>query len=88
MRDEDPTSRTRGGREQPTRSNRRSKRDTASRMGARRWAIASLYHDPEEYGIPTVPEWTVRRTDTGVAFAESEGTEPFISAESPVRVRR
>ncbi len=88
MRDEDAASRTRGDREQPTRSNRRSKRDTASRMGARRWAIASLYHDPEEYGIPTVPEWTVFRTDAGLAFAETEGAEPFISAESPMRVRR
>jgi hypothetical protein len=57
-------------------------------MSARRWAIASLYHDPEEYGIPEVPEWTVYRTDTGLAFAETEGAEPFISAESPVRVRR
>jgi hypothetical protein len=57
-------------------------------MRARRWCVAYLYHDPEEYGVPALPEWSVTRTEDGLAFSESDDREPFIRAENPMRVRR
>jgi hypothetical protein len=58
-------------------------------MAARTWAIAYLYHEPVEYGIPELPEWTVRRTEeNGLTLAEDGETAPFISAGDPMRVRR
>ena len=59
-----------------------------SAMRARQWAIASCYRDPSAYGIPTLPEWAVRREAGGVAFAADEDAEPFIAARNPVSVRR
>lgn len=61
---------------------------TTSGMGARVWAIAYRYRDPSDYGIPTLPEWTVNRTENGgVAFHATSG-EPFIRADRPVSIRR
>ncbi|MFB6224675.1 MAG: hypothetical protein ABEH86_13515 [Haloarcula sp.] len=58
-------------------------------MCARTWVVASQYYDPTDYGIPELPEWTVSRPhEAGVAFAETSGAEPFISARQPMRVRR
>jgi len=57
-------------------------------MRARRWAIASCYRDPSAYGVPTLPEWTVRRDSEGLAFAAADDAEPFIAARNPVDVRR
>lgn len=58
-------------------------------MRARTWAIAYCYSDPAEYGIPELPEWTVSQSESnGLSFAEDDVSEPFISAEHPVRVRR
>jgi len=60
-----------------------------SQMRARTWTIAAQYADPVEYGIPTLPDWTVYTLDSrGMALAESDGTEPFIRAEQPMTVRR
>lgn len=58
-------------------------------MRARTWVIAANYSEPEDYGIPALPEWTVVRGEpSGIAFAEGSDAEPFIRAERPVRVRR
>lgn len=60
-----------------------------SRMRARRWVIAYRFSVPADYDIPELPSWTVSRTDSnGLSFARDHETEPFISAEQPVRVRR
>jgi hypothetical protein len=59
-----------------------------SAMLARRWAIASCYRDPSAYGVPSLPDWAVRRDSDGLAFAAAEGGEPFIAARNPVSVRR
>lgn len=59
-----------------------------SGMHARTWAIVYRYYDPADYDIPPLPNWTVGRTDRGgISFAE-RGSDSFISAEQPVRVRR
>ena len=56
-------------------------------MRAREWAIVGAAREPEEHGIPELPAWRVSRNDDGgIAFADAG--EPFILAESPVRVRR
>lgn len=57
-------------------------------MRARTWTVAYRYYAPEDYGIPTLPDWHVRREDRGMALAETEAAKPFIRAERPVRVRR
>jgi hypothetical protein len=58
-------------------------------MRTRRWVIAHHYRDPADYGVPELPEWTVRRTECdGISLAEDDDSEPFISADRPVRVRR
>ena len=57
-------------------------------MRARQWAIASCYRDPSAYGVPRLPDWSVRRDSDGLAFAAAEGREPFIAARNPVHVRR
>ncbi len=60
----------------------------SSGMHARTWAIVYRYYDPADYDIPPLPDWTVGRTDRGgISFAE-RGSDSFISAERPVRVRR
>ena len=57
-------------------------------MRAREWALVDLASDPAEYGIPPLPDWHVSRDEHGgIAFA-ADDSEPFIAAESPVRVRR
>jgi hypothetical protein len=88
MSEEHPTQ---SGEEASERSTltRPSERPDWSRMRARTWVIAYCYADPAEYGIPKLPEWNVSRTDSsGLSFAEDDESEPFISAEQPVRVRR
>lgn len=68
---------------------RPSERSGNARMGARTWMIAYLYGAPADYGIVPLPEWTVRRTEErGLSFAEDDESEPFISAQHPMRVRR
>jgi hypothetical protein len=58
-------------------------------MRAREWAIVGAAREPEEHGIPELPAWRVSRDDDGgIAFADADADEPFILAESPVRVRR
>jgi hypothetical protein len=58
-------------------------------MRARTWVIAAHYNDPEDYGIPTVPTWTVSRTDNrGIALAANAHADPFIRAEQPMKIRR
>lgn len=57
-------------------------------MRARTWTVAYRYYAPEDYGIPTLPDWHVRREGAGMALAEDEDREPFVRAERPVRVRR
>lgn len=60
-----------------------------SRMQARKWAIAYQYAAPADYGIPELPSWTACRSESnGLSFARDDETDPFISAEHPVRVRR
>jgi hypothetical protein len=58
-------------------------------MRAREWAVVDAACEPAEYGIPELPTWRVSRDDDGgLAFAAEGDDEPFIAAESPVRVRR
>lgn len=58
-------------------------------MRARTWVIATQYNEPEDYGIPTLPEWSVlRRNGSGIAFAEHDDADPFIRADQPMMVRR
>lgn len=57
-------------------------------MRAREWTIAGCYRDPEDYGVPTLPELNVQRLDCGgIAFVDEDG-EGFIAAENPMKVRR
>jgi hypothetical protein len=56
-------------------------------MRARRWCIAATFHDPADYDIPELPDWTVYRDEDGT-LALGEGGERLLSAGSPVRVRR
>ena len=56
-------------------------------MRARRWCIAATFHDPADYGIPELPDWTVYRDEDGT-LAFGERGERFLSAGNPVRVRR
>jgi hypothetical protein len=56
---------------------------------AREWAIVDAVCEPAEYGIPELPTWRISRDDDGgLAFVAEGDDEPFIAAESPVRVRR
>jgi hypothetical protein len=57
-------------------------------MRAREWAIVGATGDPAAYGIPDLPTWRVHRDADGIAFVADDDDEPFILAESPVRVRR
>lgn len=56
-------------------------------MRARRWCIAATFRDPVDYDVPELPDWTVYRDEDGT-LAFGERGERFISAGSPVRVRR
>lgn len=56
------------------------------RMRARRWVIAARFRRPADYDVPPLPEWTARREDGRLAFAEDGSV--FISAAEPVPVRR
>lgn len=57
-------------------------------MRARTWTVAYRYYAPEDYGIPTLPDWHVRREGGGMALVEDGNGAPFIRAERPMRVRR
>jgi hypothetical protein len=62
---------------------------SGSRMCARTWAIAHRFREPADYGVPELPDWTVRRTEGGgLALARDAESEPFVSAADPVTVRR
>jgi hypothetical protein len=65
-----------------------SRRGTRASMRARAWTVAYRYADPEDYGIPALPDWRVVRDDDGLALAEEGESDPFIRAERPMRVRR
>jgi hypothetical protein len=55
-------------------------------MRAREWTIADCYGTPEDYGVPALPCWDVRRLDCGgIAFVDGEA---FVAAENPMKVRR
>lgn len=70
-------------------SDRPSRRDGGASMRARRWTIADNYYEPVDYDIPELPRWTVaQKRSSRLSFAEDDESEPFISAEHPVRVRR
>lgn len=70
-------------------SNSSTTKDSASGMLARTWVIAARYNDPADYGIPTLPTWTVSRMDDGgIALAANPDADPFIRAEQPVAIRR
>lgn len=56
-------------------------------MRARRWCIAATFREPSDYDVPELPDWTVYRDEDGT-LAFGEGGERFLSAGSPVRVRR
>ncbi|WP_336327338.1 hypothetical protein [Halovenus sp. HT40] len=58
-----------------------------SAMHARTWAIAAA-REPAAYGIPELPDWRLLDVTPGMALAEEDQTEPFISAEQPMTVRR
>lgn len=56
-------------------------------MRAREWTIAGCYRDPEDYGVPTLPDLDVQRLDCGgIAFVDDG--ESYIAAENPMKVRR
>ncbi|GAB3420103.1 hypothetical protein GCM10027435_22360 [Haloparvum alkalitolerans] len=58
-------------------------------MRAREWAIAGAYGDPADYDLPDLPALHAIRTDCGgLALAAADDEEPFIVAETPMRVRR
>ncbi|RMB24085.1 hypothetical protein [Haloplanus aerogenes] len=58
-------------------------------MRARTWTVATSYCEPADDDIPELPIWAVTRpTNGGLAFAGSDGEEPFIRAERPMQVRR
>jgi hypothetical protein len=58
-------------------------------MHTRSWVIAYQYGDPTDYGVPALPEWSVRRTCAGgLALAEDDASEPFIRADTTMKVRR
>jgi hypothetical protein len=58
-------------------------------MRSRAWVIAARYGEPKEYGIPTLPAWTVRRRDSGgIEFAAGDDADPFIRSARPMTVRR
>lgn len=57
-------------------------------MRAREWTIAGCYRDPEDYGVPTLPCWGVRRLDCGGIAFTGDDDEEFIAAENPMKVRR
>jgi len=46
-------------------------------MRAREWTIASLYGDPEDYGIPSVP-----------INVDEQTNEKFMTAENTVKMKR
>ena len=64
-----------------------SGRSDGGAMRARRWCIAATFNDPADYGIPELPDWTVYRDEDGT-LALGEAGDRFLSAGSPVRVRR
>jgi hypothetical protein len=58
-------------------------------MRARTWLIASRYRCPADYGIPALPAWHQCRDDAGrFALSASATDEPFLSAATPMKVRR
>lgn len=72
------------GRPTPSLTERRG-----SRTRARTWVIAAQYNNPEEYGIPPLPAWSVSRADSrGIALAANADADPFVRADQPMKVRR
>ncbi|WP_276259791.1 hypothetical protein [Haloglomus litoreum] len=58
-------------------------------MRARTWSLAASFRDPADYGIPSLPEWTVYHGDGGaMALGPEDGDGVFIAADDPVPVRR
>ncbi|WP_254832935.1 hypothetical protein [Haloglomus salinum] len=63
--------------------------DEPGAMRTREWAIAANFHDPADYGIPPLPEWTVyKEARGGMALGVADGDGVFIAADDPVKVRR
>jgi hypothetical protein len=89
MSDDDGRARSRGEATDVDHSARASTTRSTSCMHVRSWLIAYQYGNPADYGMPALPEWSVRRTDaSGIALAEDDVSEPFIRAETPMKVRR
>lgn len=66
---------------------RESSRTGGAAMRARRWAIAAS-REPAAYGIPELPGWRRLDDGDGFALAQAGSTEPFITAQQPMTVRR
>lgn len=76
------------GRESASGQSQSASRDeNRSAMHARTWAIAAI-REPAAYGIPELPDWRLLDANPGMALAEAGRTEPFISAQHPMTVRR
>jgi hypothetical protein len=58
-------------------------------MRTRTWSVAVNFHEPADYDIPPLPEWTVyKETGGGMALGAEEGDGVFIAADEPMAVRR
>jgi len=58
-------------------------------MRARTWTLAANYRAPADYDVPTLPDWTVIRSDDGgLVLADPDDETACIRADDPVRVRR
>jgi hypothetical protein len=58
-------------------------------MRARTWTVAAGFHEPADYDIPSLPEWTVyKEAGGGMALGAADGDGVFIAAEEPMDVRR
>lgn len=55
-------------------------------MEARRWAVTANYRDPANYGVPELPDWTVRSEDGALAYAVDG--EAFVRTAGRVCARR
>jgi hypothetical protein len=58
-------------------------------MRARTWSVAANFHEPADYGVPPLPEWTVyKEAGGGMALGAEDGDGVFIAAEDPMDIRR
>jgi hypothetical protein len=58
-------------------------------MRARTWTVAANFHDPTDYDIPPLPEWTVyKEAGGGMALSAEDDDGVFIAAEDPMDIRR